>query len=70
MLVRKFAALRKQQQQGGALATKVVAKGTLKRKNDIQDVHPSKKETGPFVGDKQQKPPSPPSLLAMELGSV
>lgn len=39
------------------MASKVVAKGTLKRKNDGKDDHPNKKGTGPIVDNKQLKQP-------------
>ena len=43
-----------------ASASKVVAKGTLKQKNDDKDNRPHKKRTGTPVGEKQPKQLSPP----------
>ena len=37
---------------GGALAPKAAFKVAPKRKNKAKDDHPSKKATGPFVGDQ------------------
>ena len=58
-LVRQSAAACKQQGGSSALASKAVAKGTLKRKNDDKDDCPNKKGTGPSVGNKQLKHPKP-----------
>ena len=41
-------------------AFEVVAKGTLKRKNDGKEDHPPKKGMGTPVGEKQPKQPSSP----------
>ena len=56
-LVRQSATTCKQQQKekSSASTSKVVAKGTLKRKNKGKDDHPQKKGVGTLVGDKHQK---------------
>lgn len=41
------------------MASKVAAKGTLKRKNDGKDDFPNKKGIGLPVGNKQPSPPKP-----------
>lgn len=63
-MVRVAAASRKQKEQGGssASASKIVAKGTLKRKSDVKDVRLSKKGIGPTISDKQLKHPSLPKI--------
>ena len=56
-LVRQSAAAHKQQQKerSSALASKAVAKGTLKRKNEGKDDHLQKKGASTPVEDKQPK---------------
>lgn len=58
-MVRKSTAVCKK--QGGTLASafKMGPKVAPKRKNNAKDDHPSKKGTGPSVGDQQQKSPPP-----------
>lgn len=42
------------------MAPKVASKVAPKRKSNVNDDRLSRKVTGPFVGDQQQKSPSPP----------
>ena len=55
--MRQSAAAHKQQQKerSSALASKAVAKGTLKQKNEGKDDHPQKKGANTPVEDKQPK---------------
>ena len=55
--MRQSAAAHKQQQKerSSALASKAVAKGTLKQKNEGKDDHPQKKGANTPIKDKQPK---------------
>ena len=60
VVVRKATVTRKQLEQVLRLAPNVALQATLKRKNNTNDDHSSKKGTGPLIGEQQQKASSPP----------
>ena len=57
--MRKSTAACKQQGETLTSSPKVVLKAAIKRKIDAKDDCPSKKGTGPSMGDQQQKSPPP-----------
>ena len=50
VMVRKFAAARKQQGEASALAPKVASKVAQKEKNNVKDNRSFKKAMGPSIG--------------------